>query len=178
MLKTINGYNFYWFAFHTCECKPDVKPRSAYSMLYMTIAHYTKLFGPLSILYTRVRICGFAISVQFVELGSQDTKEQLCVIWHFTFFEIYLVFLLCSCVFCVRVCMRTTCVQWSRKPEEGSDLIGTGVTDSCQPPCRSWESNPGPLEEQSVLLTAETSFQPLIRWFLCLMFITHLPLLE
>ena len=28
---------------------------------------------------------------------------------------------------------------------------GTGVTDSCEPPCVCWKSNPGPQEEQPVL---------------------------
>jgi len=37
-----------------------------------------------------------------------------------------------------------------------SDLI----TDGCEPPCGCWELNSGPLEEQSVLLTAEPSLQP------------------
>lgn len=36
---------------------------------------------------------------------------------------------------------------------------GTGVT-SGYVPCGSWESNPGPLDEQIVLLPTETSFQP------------------
>jgi hypothetical protein len=34
-----------------------------------------------------------------------------------------------------------------------SDLI----TDGCEPPCGCWDLNSGPLEEQSVLLTAEPS---------------------
>ena len=34
------------------------------------------------------------------------------------------------------------------------------VTDGCEPPCGCWELNSGPLEEQSVLLTAEPSLQP------------------
>jgi hypothetical protein len=32
-------------------------------------------------------------------------------------------------------------------------------TDGCEPPCGSWDLNSGPLEEQSVLLTAEPSHQ-------------------
>jgi hypothetical protein len=39
---------------------------------------------------------------------------------------------------------------------------GTEVTVSSgynEPPCGCWESNPGPLEEQPVLLTAEPSLQ-------------------
>ena len=34
------------------------------------------------------------------------------------------------------------------------------VTDGYEPPCGCWELNSGPLEEQSVLLTAEPSLQP------------------
>ena len=34
------------------------------------------------------------------------------------------------------------------------------ITDGCEPPCGCWELNSGPLEEQSVLLTPEPSFQP------------------
>ncbi|XP_050003558.1 adiponectin receptor protein 1 [Alexandromys fortis] len=36
----------------------------------------------------------------------------------------------------------------------------TGSSDSCELPCGCWELNPGPLEEQSVLLTTEPSLQP------------------
>jgi hypothetical protein len=35
------------------------------------------------------------------------------------------------------------------------------ITDGCEPPCGCWELNSGPLEEQSVLLTAEPSLQHL-----------------
>jgi hypothetical protein len=50
----------------------------------------------------------------------------------------------------------------------------------CEPPCRCWEPNPGPLKERQMLLTTEPSLQPqglLIRsgvmlhdsvWLLCL----------
>jgi hypothetical protein len=33
------------------------------------------------------------------------------------------------------------------------------ITDGCEPPCGCWELNSGPLEEHSVLLTAEPSLQ-------------------
>ena len=42
-------------------------------------------------------------------------------------------------------------------PEEG---MMNPITDGCEPPCGCWELNSGPLEEQSVLLTTEPSFQP------------------
>jgi hypothetical protein len=32
--------------------------------------------------------------------------------------------------------------------------------DGCEPPCGCWDLNSGPLEEQSMLLTAEPSLQP------------------
>ncbi|CAO2641153.1 hypothetical protein LEMLEM_LOCUS25650, partial [Lemmus lemmus] len=31
------------------------------------------------------------------------------------------------------------------------------ITYGCEPPCGCWESNSGPLEEQSMLLTTEPS---------------------
>jgi hypothetical protein len=34
------------------------------------------------------------------------------------------------------------------------------ITDGCEPPCGCWELNSEPIEEQSVLLTAEPSLQP------------------
>jgi hypothetical protein len=45
---------------------------------------------------------------------------------------------------------------YSDTPEEGLDPITVG----CEPPCGCWELNSGPLEEHSVLLTAERSLQP------------------
>ena len=49
----------------------------------------------------------------------------------------------------------------SNTPEEGVISL---TTDGCEPPCGCWELNSGPSEEQSVLLTAEPSLQPLL-WF-------------
>ena len=42
--------------------------------------------------------------------------------------------------------------------KRASDLM----TDGCEPPCGCWELNLGPLEEQTVLLTTESSLQPQI----------------
>ena len=44
----------------------------------------------------------------------------------------------------------------SDTPEE---CASDPITDSCEPPCGCWELSSGPLEEQSVLLTAEPSLQ-------------------
>ena len=40
------------------------------------------------------------------------------------------------------------------------------MTDGCEPPCCCWELNSGPLEEQSVLLTTETSLQPWVQYLI------------
>ncbi|KAL6067169.1 hypothetical protein STEG23_015995 [Scotinomys teguina] len=42
-----------------------------------------------------------------------------------------------------------------KRPEEATLSPGIGITDSCDPPCGCQELDPGPLEEQPVLLTAE-----------------------
>ena len=48
---------------------------------------------------------------------------------------------------------------------QGFMFPGTGVTNSCELSCGCWELNLGPLEEQSVLLTAESSLQLLLCHF-------------
>ena len=48
---------------------------------------------------------------------------------------------------------------------EGVRTPGTGSSDSCELPCGCWELNPGPQEEQSVLLTTDPSLQPLRTMF-------------
>ena len=47
------------------------------------------------------------------------------------------------------------CSYLQTPQKRASDLI----TDGCKPPCGPWDLNSGPLEEQSVLLTAEPSLQ-------------------
>jgi hypothetical protein len=74
----------------------------------------------------------------------------LCICFFF-FFKIYLFI----------ICVHCSCLQTLQK--RASDFFF--VTDGCEPPCGCWDLNFGPLEEQSVLLTAEPSHQPCI-WFL------------
>ena len=62
----------------------------------------------------------------------------------FFFFKIYFLF------------MSTLQLSSDTHQKRASDPI----TDGCEPPCGCWELNSGPLEEQSVLLTAEPSLQP------------------
>ena len=45
-------------------------------------------------------------------------------------------------------------------------VLDLGVTDSCKLPSGCWELNPGPLEEQPVLSTAEPPLQPVVPLFL------------
>lgn len=47
-----------------------------------------------------------------------------------------------------------------QRPDEGVRCPGTEVTDSCEPPCRFWEVNPGTLQEQPGLFTTEPSLRP------------------
>lgn len=47
---------------------------------------------------------------------------------------------------------------WTMQMPVGSP--GTGVTDGSEPPCEWWELNPHPLQEQLVLLTADSSPDP------------------
>lgn len=39
----------------------------------------------------------------------------------------------------------------------GHWILGTGIIDGCELPSGCWESNPGPLEEQTILLIIELS---------------------
>lgn len=55
------------------------------------------------------------------------------------------IFMLHVWVFCLGVCLHTTCAPGQRRPAEGVGCPGTGVTDSCELPCRRWGSNLGPL---------------------------------
>lgn len=44
-----------------------------------------------------------------------------------------------------------------KRPESSMASSGTGVTDGCGSPCRSWELNLGPLEEELLHLCTESS---------------------
>jgi hypothetical protein len=65
----------------------------------------------------------------------------------------FLFFFFLMCFACVYVCVMVS----DRCP-------GTGVTDSGELPCGSWELNLDPLEKQSVLLTSESSLQPTLKF--------------
>jgi hypothetical protein len=67
------------------------------------------------------------------------------------------------CMFVLPACMSVhhMCAWCLRKPED-SDPLEKVFTVSGEPSWRCWELNPGPLEEQPVLLTAEPSLQLLM----------------
>jgi len=68
---------------------------------------------------------------------------------HLSFFKNFILFISVHC----------SCLQTYQK--RASDPI----TDGCETPCWGWELSSGPLEEQSVLLTAEPSLQPPLHTF-------------
>lgn len=51
---------------------------------------------------------------------------------------------------------------------------GIGVTPGCEPLCRCWDSNLGPLEEQPVLLTAEPYLQAPTPYFIAAKYMYYL----
>lgn len=66
-----------------------------------------------------------------------------------------------GCFNCMYVCVPSVCAWFLWRPEEGIESPETRITDSWELPCRCWELNLGPLEEQQpVLLIAESSLQP------------------
>jgi hypothetical protein len=71
----------------------------------------------------------------------------------FFFFKDLFTYLCITCRYTVAVIQK-----------RASDLI----TDGFEPPCGCWDLNSGPLEEQSVPLTAEPSLQPLKNIFILL----------
>lgn len=50
---------------------------------------------------------------------------------------------------------------WPHRSKEGVTSPRTGVTNGCEPPCMFWELNPGPLQEQQVLLTVSHLSSPI-----------------
>lgn len=44
-----------------------------------------------------------------------------------------------------------------QRPEDGVESPGIGVTCGCEPLCRSWELNPGPMKEQQCSYHCKTS---------------------
>jgi hypothetical protein len=65
---------------------------------------------------------------------------------------------MCRSILPASMCVPGTCGSQKKVIQ----LPRPGVTEGCNPPCGSWELNPGPLEEQLVLFTAKPSFPLLL----------------
>lgn len=63
----------------------------------------------------------------------------------------------CIWLFCLLVCLCTTCVPGSTEATEGIRSSGAGATGGCLLPRGSWDPNAGPQDEHQVLLTTEPS---------------------
>lgn len=76
-------------------------------------------------------------------------------------------FIMCNDVFPACVTLHHMYSQWLWRAEEDFRSSRTRLTDCCEHHIdRYWESNPGTQEIYSVLLTLETSLQPLFTLFL------------
>lgn len=53
-------------------------------------------------------------------------------------------------MFCLNVCLRTTCAPGDQRGQKRISCCGTEARDGLEPPRGRWGSNPGPLQEQSV----------------------------
>ena len=69
---------------------------------------------------------------------------------------------MCECFVCLCVCVCCVFLVSQRDQMRASSDLGIGLIDDCEPPCRCQELNPGPLEEQLMLLTAEPFLSLLI----------------
>jgi hypothetical protein len=74
------------------------------------------------------------------------------------------IFVLCVCLLCLHGCLCSTCVPGVHGGQKRDIQPGTGVTDGCELPHKFWDLNPGPLEEQLVLLTTEPSLHLPVLW--------------
>ena len=87
--------------------------------------------------------------------GSWGKEEKiLSLLFHLFWFFFYF----CMCMSVLFECMsgHHLYTQCTKSPEKKECWIPwVWSLDWCEPPCRAWKLNPGPLENQSVLLTAE-----------------------
>lgn len=80
---------------------------------------------------------------------------------------------MCLSVLPAGICAHHMHAWFPHRLTDGAYSSESRTTDDCEPPCGFWEQNPGPLQEQQVLLNAEPSLQPLgqilgsqiLRWY-------------
>jgi hypothetical protein len=83
-----------------------------------------------------------------------DLYTYSCLLPYFQVFVFVFVFVFKK-IYLFIICKYTVAV-YRQLQKRASDL----VMDGCEPPCSCWDFNSEPLEEQSVLLTAEPFLQP------------------
>lgn len=127
---------------------PDRKPKTVARYQAQASSHFCPL---RSSVHLGCSVRGKVISAQ-VELCSIHLQQFACPS---PLFLLYMYECFPSCVSVYH--LHAWC---SKRPEEGIVFPGTEITDSCEQPCGCWQSNPDPPEEQPVLLTADSFFQP------------------
>jgi hypothetical protein len=128
--------------------------------------------GPYGSIPTGSSLYPLALSTFTWENISSASGTALSLEFFFPLF--YFVFDLCVCLnFSGAACSSPACsspapaifisYMWvhGRCLQTHQKRASDPITDGCEPPCGCWELNSGPLEEQSVLLTAEPSDQHL-----------------
>ena len=101
-----------------------------------------------SVLIHKINLKGRNVYNLFSYPSSPGTNGlTVSFIYLIIFKKIYL-FILCMWVHC-------SCLQTHQKRALDP------MTDGCEPPCGCWDLNSGPSQEQSVLLPAEPSRQPI-----------------
>ena len=94
-----------------------------------------------------------AMSQTGTKARSHINMKSLTITAH----ELSLFCLILYFIFCLHGCLCSTCVPGVHGGQKRDIQPGTGVTDGCELPHKFWDLNPGPLEEQLVLLTTEPS---------------------
>lgn len=95
-----------------------------------------------------------------------EGSRSLCIKvekWHISFCELFLGFYF-VCTSFARVYGCTTDAH-PQKSEESFGSLGSEFKDGCEPPHGDWELKLGPLQEQQVCLSTESSLQPQVASF-------------
>ena len=82
-------------------------------------------------------------------------KKQVALQFFLTDF-LLLFYIKCASVLPTRMSAHHT---WAEVTKEPRMAWITAVMHGCEPPCRGWELNLSPLQEQAMLLTTEPSLQ-------------------
>ena len=118
-------------------------------------------FGVFQICFHLLKFTGFQTTwFEIYHQAEITCHSKLCLsltAFYFILFIDLIYVYECTCLY-VGLC--THVMQCRRGQKRATDSPGIGVMDSSQLPCGCWGLNPGPLQEQSVLLTVRLSLQP------------------